>query len=146
MWRDARGGLNSKVHAVCDGDGKPVAMLLTEGQVSDHREAETMLDALPEADVLIADKGYDSDRFREALRVPSGSLLLRVGLFSSSFMFWGCASSPAPHGKNPASISARCALLRASHSHTIRTRYPKARSAAVFSWSRCRLRISFGIQ
>ena len=42
-------------------------MLLTEGQVSDYRGAETMFDALPEADVLIADKGYDSDRFREAL-------------------------------------------------------------------------------
>ena len=29
--------------------------------------AATVLDALPEADVLIADKGYDSDRLREAL-------------------------------------------------------------------------------
>ena len=29
--------------------------------------ADTVLDALPEADVLIADKGYDSDRLREAL-------------------------------------------------------------------------------
>ena len=44
-----------------------MTMLLTEGQLSDYRGAETMLDALPEADVLIADKGYDSDRFREAL-------------------------------------------------------------------------------
>ena len=26
-----------------------------------------MFDALPEADALIADKGYDSDRFREVL-------------------------------------------------------------------------------
>ena len=26
-----------------------------------------MLDALPDADVLIAEKGYDSDRFRKAL-------------------------------------------------------------------------------
>ena len=29
--------------------------------------ADTVLDALPEAEVLIADKGYDSDRLREAL-------------------------------------------------------------------------------
>ena len=42
-------------------------MLLTEGQVSDYRGAATVLDALPDADVLIADRGYDSDRFREAL-------------------------------------------------------------------------------
>ena len=62
-----RGGLNSKLHAVCDGDGKPVVLLLTAGQVSDYRGADTVLDALPEAAVLIADKGYDSDRLREAL-------------------------------------------------------------------------------
>jgi transposase len=42
-------------------------LLLTEGQVSDYRGGATVLPALPQADVLIADKGYDSDRFREAL-------------------------------------------------------------------------------
>ena len=42
-------------------------MLLTEGQVSDYRGAEALLPALPEADSLIADRGYDSDRFRNAL-------------------------------------------------------------------------------
>ena len=55
------------MHAVCDGAGKPLAMLLTEGQVSDYRGAAMVLDALPDADVLIADRGYDSDRFRAAL-------------------------------------------------------------------------------
>ena len=43
-------------------------LLLTEGQVSDYRGAATVLPALPDADVLIADRGYDSDWFREALR------------------------------------------------------------------------------
>ena len=42
-------------------------LLLTEGQVSDYRGAATVLPDLPDADVLIADKGYDSDWFREAL-------------------------------------------------------------------------------
>ena len=42
-------------------------LLLTAGQVSDYCGADAVLDALPEADVLIADKGYDSDRLREAL-------------------------------------------------------------------------------
>ena len=60
-----RGGLNWKLHAVCD--GKPVVLVSTAGQVSDYCGADTVLDALPEADVLIADKGYDSDRLREAL-------------------------------------------------------------------------------
>jgi len=42
-------------------------LLLTEGQVSDYRGAATVLPALPDADILIADRGYDSDWFREAL-------------------------------------------------------------------------------
>jgi putative transposase len=42
-------------------------LLLTEGQVSDYRGAATVLPDLPDADMLIADKGYDSDWFREAL-------------------------------------------------------------------------------
>jgi transposase len=44
-----------------------VVLLLTEGQMSDHKGAALMLDALPSARVLIGDKGYDSDRFRQAL-------------------------------------------------------------------------------
>lgn len=43
-------------------------MLLTEGQASDHRGAALMLEQLPEgARELIADRGYDSTKFRDAL-------------------------------------------------------------------------------
>ena len=59
--------MNSKLHTVCDADGKPLILLLTEGQVSDYRGAASILPALPAVDVLIADKGYDSDWFRQAL-------------------------------------------------------------------------------
>lgn len=59
--------MNSKLHAVCDGEGRPVAMLLSEGQMSDHKGAGLMLGALPPAKTLIADRGYDSAPFRQAL-------------------------------------------------------------------------------
>jgi hypothetical protein len=62
-----KGGLNSKLHAVYDGDGKPLILLLTEGQISDYRGAAIMPPALPNADRLITDRGYDSDWFRNAL-------------------------------------------------------------------------------
>ena len=42
-------------------------LLLTEGQTSDYRGARAMLTALPDADTLIADRGYDSNWYREAL-------------------------------------------------------------------------------
>ena len=60
--------MNSKLHVVCDEHGKPLVLALTEGQVSDFKGADLVLDDLPKAEVLIGDKGYDSDKLREALR------------------------------------------------------------------------------
>ena len=59
--------MNSKLHAVCDGLGRPIIMLLSEGQMSDHKGARLLLGALPNARELLGDKGYDSDWFRAAL-------------------------------------------------------------------------------
>ena len=42
-------------------------LLLSAGQMSDHRGARLVLNALPQAPTLIADRGYDSRWFREAL-------------------------------------------------------------------------------
>ena len=42
-------------------------MTLTEGQVSDYKGAALLMDALPDAKELLADRGYDADWFRDAL-------------------------------------------------------------------------------
>ena len=63
----SRGGLTSKIHALVDADGRPVALRLTGGQVHDSQEAEALLDAMPEGATLLADKGYDSNAIREAV-------------------------------------------------------------------------------
>lgn len=60
--------MNSKLHAVCDGQGRPVVLLLSEGQMNDHKGARLLLPALPAARELLADRGYDSDRFRATLK------------------------------------------------------------------------------
>jgi putative transposase len=67
LHRAQQGGLNAKLPAGCDGQGRPVILLLTEGQASDHRGAALMLPKLPPAKELIADRGYDSARFRADL-------------------------------------------------------------------------------
>ena len=59
--------MNSKLHAVCDGKGRPLIMLLSEGQMSDYKGAALMIDAFPRAKALLADRGYDADWFRRAL-------------------------------------------------------------------------------
>ena len=42
-------------------------MLLTEGQMSDYKGAALMFEAMLPAPVLLADRGYDADWFRQAL-------------------------------------------------------------------------------
>ena len=42
-------------------------MLLSEGQMSDYKGAALMLPAMPMANALLADKGYDADWLRAAL-------------------------------------------------------------------------------
>ena len=44
--------------------GRPCVMLLTPGNTSDYKAAEQCLAAIPPANHVIADKGYDSDGLR----------------------------------------------------------------------------------
>jgi transposase len=46
--------------------GNPLRFILTPGQVSDYTEAEALIAGLPAGHVL-ADKGYDSKAFRDAI-------------------------------------------------------------------------------
>ena len=63
-----KGGLNTKLHAVTDARGRPLRFFMTAGQVSDYTGAAALLGSLPAAEWLIADRGYDADWFRDALK------------------------------------------------------------------------------
>lgn len=63
----SRGGLSTKIHAAVDALGNPVRLLLTAGQASEHTQAEALIDGF-RADFVLADKGYDSDAFVEAIQ------------------------------------------------------------------------------
>ncbi|HEY5216329.1 MAG TPA: IS5 family transposase [Pseudolabrys sp.] len=63
----SRGGLTTKIHALVDAEGLPIALKLTEGQAHDGRSAADMLDALVEGQILLADRAYDSDALRQSL-------------------------------------------------------------------------------
>ena len=45
----------------CDGKGRPLVMLFSEGKMSNFKGAALMIDELPRAKVLLGDKGYDTD-------------------------------------------------------------------------------------
>jgi transposase len=63
----SRGGLTTKIHAVVDANGNPIAVKLSEGQAHDGRSADGLLETIGKGQVLLADRGYDSDLLRAAV-------------------------------------------------------------------------------
>ena len=63
----SRGGLTTKIHALVDANGLPIALKLTEGQAHDGRSAVDMLATLAAGDTLLGDRAYDSDALRQSL-------------------------------------------------------------------------------
>ena len=63
----SRGGLTTKIHALVDANGNPIALKLTAGQAHDGKSASDMLDQLGAGQILLADRAYDSDALRKSL-------------------------------------------------------------------------------
>jgi transposase len=57
----------TKIHALTDRFCRPIAFLLTGGQVADCVAADTLLDHMPTTELLHGDKGYDSDAVRRKI-------------------------------------------------------------------------------
>lgn len=64
----SRGGQTTKIHALTDVLGRPFALALTAGNVSDIKAAPQLLGQTRGAGYVIADKGYDANRLRRSLR------------------------------------------------------------------------------
>ena len=60
----SRGGRTTKIHALCDEEGRPHAILLTGGNVADITAAATLVSAVAPPRELVGDKGYDANHLR----------------------------------------------------------------------------------
>ena len=60
--------MNTKLHAICDSQGRLLNLFVTAGQVSDYIGARALLSGISKVDWLLGDRGYDADWFREALK------------------------------------------------------------------------------
>ena len=63
-----KGGTNTKRHASCDTKLRPINLFVSAVLVSEYIGARALISSLPDADFLLEDRGYDADRFREALQ------------------------------------------------------------------------------
>jgi transposase len=59
--------MNTKLHTVTDTSRRPIRLFITAGQVSDYTGAAALMNGLPEAEWLLADRGYDAEWFRDTL-------------------------------------------------------------------------------
>ena len=57
----SKGGLSTKIHALVDALGNPLAFMLTPGQAHDLEGADALLPQMA-ADTLLADKAFDADK------------------------------------------------------------------------------------
>jgi len=69
----SRGGRTTKIHALTDAACRPVAFLLTGGQVADCTAADALLDRLAAADLVHGDKGYDTDAVRRKIEAKGAA-------------------------------------------------------------------------
>nr|BAJ19069.1 putative transposase [Streptomyces sp. SANK 62799] len=75
----SRGGLSTKIHLACDGQGRPLAFTITGGNVNDCTQLEPVMAGIKVARCgpgrprtrpvrVVADKGYSSRKIRTYLR------------------------------------------------------------------------------
>ena len=62
----SRGGRSTKIHAVVDGLGNPLKVMLTSGEVHDSKVAIPLLEQIDlESTIVLGDKGYSAKKIRE---------------------------------------------------------------------------------
>nr|WP_232446062.1 IS5 family transposase [Burkholderia ubonensis] len=71
----SHGGLTTKLHLAVDEAGRPLRMIVTEGQVSDISCAHELVEHL-RTGAVIADKGYDSDAFVNTIRASRAKAVI----------------------------------------------------------------------
>lgn len=71
----SRGGRTSKVHIRVDALGLPIGMRVSGGEVADIRHAPELQQEAPSG-YEIADRGYDSDAFREQIRASGSTAVI----------------------------------------------------------------------
>ena len=69
----SRGGLTTKIHALTDGRGLPLEMILTPGQAGDCPVAGQLLGRLRQNSIVLADKAYDADWLRRQIEAAGAA-------------------------------------------------------------------------
>lgn len=72
----SRGGNTTKIHLAVDACGLPVEFIITGGEINDCTAAPELIAKVASAEVVIADKGYDSKRLREQIEEQDSRVVI----------------------------------------------------------------------
>ena len=67
--------MSTKIHAAVDALGNPVRLFLTQGQTSEYTLANELISGF-QPDYIIADRGYDSDSFVQAIHTGGAEAVI----------------------------------------------------------------------
>jgi transposase len=73
----SHGGLGSKIHVLLDALGNPCRILLSEAQRADIKLADELIRDI-HSDAVVADKGYDSNKFIATIKERGAEVNRRV--------------------------------------------------------------------
>ena len=73
--------MNTKLHAICDSQGRPPNLVVTAGQVSDDIGARALLSSLPEVGWLLGDCGYGANPSADTVPLIGYETVLKQGDF-----------------------------------------------------------------
>lgn len=65
--------MSTKINAVVDQDGLPLRLVLSAGQASDKAAVADLIEGLPPAKALVADRGYDAKAIVDLVAAKGGS-------------------------------------------------------------------------
>jgi len=73
----SRGGNLTKIHLAVDSGGLPIYFELSRRpETRYHTHARNLIEHLKQVDIVIADKGYDSDTFRQFIAAKGGTSVI----------------------------------------------------------------------
>ena len=79
----SRGGNTTKIHLVTNAYGLPIDFEITGGDVSDVKIGEKLVEKNFNAEFIIGDKGYDSEKLRTMIRARGAIPVIPSALSSS---------------------------------------------------------------
>ncbi len=121
--------MSSKIHIAVDALGNPLRLILTAGQLHDSKQGEALVLGF-DGEYVIADKAYDSDKFRDCLATEGLCAVIPPNRSRSMAIAYDKELYKERH-------LVECFINKIKHFRRIATRYEKTEASYLAMLSLC---------